>query len=113
MVLISKFSIHKSPMVFSGMKCSNFDHFKELLDKSHDEAFQTNKLGQARSSSILSHNYRTVLGNIASKIYFSDEYLREIDNQLLWMKQKGDSRGRSRIIAEILDKDEFSRGYHH
>ena len=52
------------------------------------------------------------MGNIASKIDFSEEYLRDVENQLLWMKQKGDSRGRSRIISEILDKDEFSRGVH-
>ena len=29
------------------------------------------------------------------------------------MKNKGDNHGRSRIITEILDKDEFSRGVHH
>ena len=60
------------------------------MDKSHDEAFQTNKLGQAKSSSILEHNYRTVIGNIGSKIDFSDEYLRDVENQLEWMKQKKD-----------------------
>ena len=45
--------LHRSPMVFSGMRCSSYDHFKELVDKSHEEAFQTSKLGKAKSSSIL------------------------------------------------------------
>lgn len=86
-------------MAFSGMRCSSFDHFKELLDKSHDEAFQTNKLGKAKSSSILAHNYRTVMGNISSKIDFSEDYMRDVERQLEWMKQKGDDRGQLRVIS--------------
>lgn len=63
---ICKLTIYCSSMVFSGVNCTSFNNFIELLEKSHDVAFQSDRLGQAKSSSILTHSYRTVLGNTSS-----------------------------------------------
>lgn len=53
------------------------------------------------------------MGDIASKIDLSEEYIKEMENQMLWMKEKNDSKGKTRLISELLDKDEFSRGNYH
>lgn len=45
------------------------------------------------------------MGDIGSKIDISEEYMKEIENQMVWMKEKNDSKGKTRLLSEILDKD--------
>lgn len=57
------------------------------------------RLGQAKSSSILSHNYRSVLGNTSSGNSLSKEHMNEVKSQLDFLKKKGDGKGQMRLIS--------------
>jgi hypothetical protein len=109
---ICKLYVCNSSMVFLGANCSSFPHFCQLLEKSHEEAFQSDRLGQARSSSILELSYRTVLGNTSSGNSL-DELTRQcIREQLENLRKKGDLRSQSRLIGEVADKDQLSCTVH-
>lgn len=92
-------------MVFTGINCSTFANFAELLEKSHEEAFQRDRLGQAKSSSILTHNYRVLMGNTATGNKLSKESIDHIKGQIEAMKKKGDNKAQLRLISEVLDGD--------
>jgi len=51
--MLIKMRLQSSTFNFTGINCSNFSEFLTVFDEVHDKGFQTDRLGQLRSTSVL------------------------------------------------------------
>lgn len=51
-VLLTKFRLYESPMVFQAFNVKDIDGFGDLLAKAHEKGFQQGILGRSKSTTV-------------------------------------------------------------
>lgn len=65
-VLLTKFKLYESPLVFQGFNVKNIGSFGDFVQKVGEKGFQQNILGRFKSTSVNEQSYRLILGNVGS-----------------------------------------------
>lgn len=100
--------LESSSFIFAGVNCTALQDYLKVFDEIHEKGFQTSKLGLFKSASLFDLEYRVILGNTGSKLKISEEELLILKNDLYSAKQGKDQSKASKIINQIMDRDEMN-----
>jgi hypothetical protein len=105
--LLMKMKLENSSFIFAGLNCTTLEEYLKAFDEIHEKGFQT-KLGLFKSESLFDLDYRVILGNTGCKLKIPQSELDSLKNELYASKTRKDEARSSKLIAQILDRDEMN-----
>jgi len=102
-----KMKLESTSFIFAGLNCATLEEYLKVFDEIHEKGFQT-KLGLFKSDSLFDLDYRVILGNTGCKLKIPDQELDVLKNELYASKTRKDEAKVSKIIAQIMDRDEMN-----